>query len=284
MYDLSKLKLIASGGQADIYELDNDRILRVLRNPEDKTFALAEFSVMKTLKKMGKEVPMVYEFINVEDKAAIVMERIYGETMLIHMKKKPHKIFTQVKKLASLQIESAGSAKGLNLTSIKQRARHLISKSEMLDSQMKKFVMDIIDELPEGEDICHGDFHPGNIIISEDKYYVIDWFGVTSGRRLSDIAHTFILLRNTPKIESMSKLEHLITSTVGNLISGRYISNCNKIEHFDWSEFSKWLIVRAAERVYYGMPSEKANLIRFIKKCMEADKAKISSNKWWRML
>ena len=284
MYDLSMLKLIASGGQADIYELDNDRILRVLRNPEDKTFALAEFSVMKTLKKMGKEVPMVYDFVNVEGRAAIVMERIYGETMLIQMKKNLYKLFAQVKKLASLQIESAGSAKGLNLTSIKQRARHLISKAEMLDSEMKKFVIDIIDELPDGEDICHGDFHPGNIIISGDKYYIIDWFGVTAGRKLSDIAHTFILLKNTPKIENISKMEHLITKTIGNRIAGSYISNCNKIEPFEWSEFSKWMVVRAAERVFYGMPSEKANLIRFIRKSMEADKSKISSNLWWKML
>jgi len=284
MYNLSVLKLIASGGQADIYELDNDRILRVLRNPEDKTFALTEFEVMKTLKKMGKEVPVVYDFVNVEGKAAIVMERIYGETMLIQMKKKIYKLFAQVKKLASLQIESAGSAKGLNLISIKQRATHLISKAEMLDSEMKKFVIDIIEELPEGEDICHGDFHPGNIIISEDKYYIIDWFGVTAGRKLSDIAHTFILLKNTPKIENISKMEHFITKTIGNRIAGSYISNCNKIEPFEWSEFSKWMVVRAAERVFYGMPSEKANLIRFIRKSMEADKSKISSELWWKML
>lgn len=284
MYDLSKLKLIASGGQADIYELDNDKILRVLRNPQDKTYAMTEFYVMKTLEQNGKEVPKVYEFINVDNKPAIIMQKIYGETMLFQMKKKPYQLFSQVKKLASLQIEISGSAKDLNLTPIKQRARYLISKVEMLDSEMKKFIIDVIDELPEGNDICHGDFHPGNIIISEYKYYVIDWFGVTSGRKLSDIAHTFILMKNTPKIESVSKMEHFITSTVGNLISGRYISNCNKIEHFDWSEFSKWMIVRAAERLYYGIPSEKANLISFIKKCMEADKSKVSLDKWWKLL
>lgn len=39
-YDLSCLKLLARGGQADIYEIDESRILRVLRNPDPEDFAL----------------------------------------------------------------------------------------------------------------------------------------------------------------------------------------------------------------------------------------------------
>lgn len=37
-YNLKDLRLIAQGGEADIYDIENNKILRVLRNPKGKTF------------------------------------------------------------------------------------------------------------------------------------------------------------------------------------------------------------------------------------------------------
>lgn len=54
MYELSKLKLLARGGQAEIYEIDSDKILRVLMNKEYAEQMKAEFSIMQKLKDKGK--------------------------------------------------------------------------------------------------------------------------------------------------------------------------------------------------------------------------------------
>jgi hypothetical protein len=34
--------------------------------------------------------------------------------------------------------------------------------------------------------------------------------------------------------------------------------------------FSKWVLIKAAERTYYGLPSEKRRLQIFIAKCVDA--------------
>ena len=284
MIELRNLKLLAQGGQADIYELGKDKVIRVLRNIEDEEYLKTEMTIMKSLKEKNKAVPKVYEYLKIEGRPSIIMERLYGDTMLTDMKKKPLHILKQAEKLAKLHLEVADSAEGLGMISINDRADYLISKAEMLDNEIKKFVLNILEELPRGNDICHGDFHPGNIIITNEKYYVIDWFGATSGEKLSDIAHTYLLLRNTPKIPGISNFQNFIIGFSGSMISKRYIITCEKLYPFDWNKFSKWMVVRAAERVYYGMQAEKESLIKFLKECRKAQDSGMEPSNWWKLI
>jgi hypothetical protein len=285
MYNLSKLKLLARGGQAEIYEIDEEKVLRVLRNPEDEKYLKAEMSIMHALKAKGKDVPAVYEYLRVNDMPAIVIERIYGMTMLDDIKKNPIKLFKQAEKLANLHINIADSSTGLGLLSIKQRAAFLIPRAEMLNADSRAFALKVLEELEEGNEICHGDFHPGNILISNGKYFVIDWFGATSGRKISDIAHTYLLLKIIPRIPGMSRFQYDIMKLFGRILADRYLKSCYKLSLFDWGELSRWMVVRAAERVFYGLPSEKAALIKFIEKCMVLSiSGSSNTDTWWKIL
>lgn len=284
MMELSNLKLLAQGGQAEIYELDKDKVIRVLRNINDEEHLKLEMSIMNSLKEKGKNVPKVYEYLKIEGRPSIIIERLYGDSMLDGIRKKPLQLLKQAEKLGKLHIEVAASAVGLDVVSINDRAAHLIPTSKKLDHEHEKFVLDILSELPRGNDICHGDFHPGNIIITRGQYYVIDWFGVTSGEKLSDIAHTYLLLRNTPQIPGINSFQNFVIGCSGSIISSRYLKICKKLYPFDWSEFSKWMVVRAAERLCYGMPSEKETLIKFIKECKEAQVSGIKPSSWWKFI
>jgi tRNA A-37 threonylcarbamoyl transferase component Bud32 len=284
MMELSNLKLLAQGGQAEIYELDKDKVIRVLRNINDEENLKLEMSIMNSLKEKGKNVPKVYEYLKIEGRPSIIIERLYGDSMLDGIRKKPLQLLKQAEKLGKLHIEVAASAVGLDVVSINDRAAHLIPTSKKLDHELEKFVLDILSELPRGNDICHGDFHPGNIIITRGQYYVIDWFGVTSGEKLSDIAHTYLLLRNTPQIPGINSFQNFAIGCSGSIISSRYLKICKKLYPFDWSEFSKWMVVRAAERLCYGMPSEKETLMKFIKECKKAQVSGIKPSSWWKFI
>ncbi|GKU24992.1 aminoglycoside phosphotransferase [Clostridium folliculivorans] len=284
MIELNKIKLLAQGGQAEIYELDNDKVIRVLRNVEEEEYLKAEMATMQALKKKNKAVPTVYEYTKINGRPSIIMERLKGDTMLDHIKKNPLQLFKYAEKLASLHVDTTSSVEGLVLILINDRAAHLIQKAEMLDDDVKKFVLDILKELPKGMDVCHGDFHPGNIMIVDNKYYVIDWFGATYGRKLSDIAHTYLILRNTPKIPGISKFQNYLIGISGSIISGKYLSALEKIQSIDYSEFSRWMVIRAAERVYYGMPFEKEALVNFLKRCMRAQSGGVNPDGWWKLI
>lgn len=55
---------------------------------------------------------------------------------------------------------------------------------------------DKIKNLPSGSNLCHGDFHPYNIIItSEKKAVIIDFANICKAPKEYDIARTYFLLK-----------------------------------------------------------------------------------------
>ena len=106
-YDIRLLKLLARGGQADIYEIDKERILRVIRDagPNEARMLRREFNLMAALYHSGAPVPKVYEFIEDDDLIAMSMQRINGKSMLQAMGKNLLKMKRTAKELARLHCE-----------------------------------------------------------------------------------------------------------------------------------------------------------------------------------
>jgi len=69
------VKLLATGRDADVFELSDDRVLRRYRNGRDAT---AEAAVMAHVHALGYPVPRVHAV----DHADLVLDRLYGPTML----------------------------------------------------------------------------------------------------------------------------------------------------------------------------------------------------------
>jgi serine/threonine protein kinase len=178
-YDLSSMKLLAQGGQADIYEIDKSKILRVLRSPDpnDGLFLLAERTIMTALRQQGVGVPEVYEYAEVNGLPALAMEKITGPSMLDKMLKNPFTMRSTAQELARLHCGFVGTSAVEGLADIKKRIDTLIDISTSIDEDDRAFVRAMLGDLPEGESLLHGDFHPGNILTSGINSYIIDWFG-----------------------------------------------------------------------------------------------------------
>ena len=75
-------RLIGSGRAADVYELDDDRVLRRYRVPFD---VREEVAVMMHLRAAGYPVPEIFD----ADGADLVMTRLRGTDMLADLTRRP---------------------------------------------------------------------------------------------------------------------------------------------------------------------------------------------------
>ncbi|MBN2852762.1 MAG: phosphotransferase [Clostridia bacterium] len=264
---LKNFKLFAQGCQAEIYLYEENKVLRVLRNPLDNELLLNEVVIMKSLSDTVVNVPEVFEFLTIEGRPAVVVERIYGDSMLTDLRKHPLSIFNKAEELASLHLSLAQNGSINNLKSVKARACFLTGNTDLLKPNMKAFIYDLIDELPEGSELCHGDFHPGNILQMDGKNYVIDWFGAYKGDLLSDVAHTYLILKNVPRFPGINPVQHAMMKFSGGLLASAYLKAFMKQRDIDWQRFSKWMVIKAAERISYGISAEKQRLITFVETC-----------------
>lgn len=283
VYDLKNLTCLAQGGEADVYDIGDGKILRVMRKTAGKALE-QQTQLMSVLEKQGICTPRVYAYTQVDGRPAQIMQKISGITMLQQMKRHPLGISKEIKNAARLHAQLLCIEPGGALHSIEDTMRYFTAKPPLVTQELRNFTLKIFDELPHEAALCHGDFHPGNILIQDGTDYIIDWTGAYRGHFVSDIAHSYLLMRHVPEIPGQSRVQKSVTRLAGAHIAQSYLKNMSKIEPFDWAQFSKWTVVMSFLRVYYGMPSERKKRIEYMVTCYELNKKSVPAAAWYRKI
>ncbi len=109
--------------------------------------------------------------------------------------------------------------------------------------------------------LCHGDFHPENIIVTKDgQYRVIDWLDAYRGDPMGDVARTYYLLsRGTSPNPKMSFFEKILLRIRPVLAEQyfRYYYRGEKIFEKDWLT---WQMIIQACRTREGITEELPRL------------------------
>ena len=87
--------------------------------------------------------------------------------------------------------------------------------------------------------VCHGDFHPLNVIVDGEAATVIDWTDAGLGDPMGDVARTALLLRVAGVATTAPALRTALRSTAPAL-SGMYLRAYRQIAPFDPTRFRLW--------------------------------------------
>ena len=281
---IESLPLVARGGQADIYDCGNGRIIRVPRRPQDYDRIRYEYAVYSLLSGSTVVAPRAYELVDVDGAPSIIMERIPGISMMEQIRKKPLTFRRQAVGLARMHLGLLKVSAESTLTSSRKQAHHCIGNSRSLPGGVKRALMEVLEQLPDGDFLCHGDFHPGNILHSGGRDYIIDWSGATKGNIGYDIAHTYILLRVVPRAPGISLLLYAVQKLLGKAMARIYLKTVLKSVSLPPGQLSLWVLIKAAERTYYGLPSEMKRLHTFINRSVQAKAAGNTTGEFYRWI
>jgi aminoglycoside phosphotransferase (APT) family kinase protein len=93
-------------------------------------------------------------------------------------------------------------------------------------------------EVPEPV-ICHGDFHPGNLLVEGDNVSVIDWTVGGIGDRHGDIARTAWLLR-LGAVMTENRAERVVLRALASRLSRAYLSRYRRELPVDAARLRLW--------------------------------------------
>ncbi len=188
-------KLIGVGNTASVYEWEEGKVLKLFNKDYPGKSIENEFHNAMAIREMNFKKPKAYEIISYKERKGIIYDRIEGESLL-----------EWVMKTGDLQ-ECARCMAKLHKAIIQNKISNVANYKDFLKYHIKNILLTLekqdeflqmIDKLPGGNVLCHGDFHPGNILISEGHGYVIDFMNVCHGNSLYDIARTVFLIAYTP--------------------------------------------------------------------------------------
>ena len=79
------------------------------------------------------------------------------------------------------------------LNKLKDKMNRKIAETDF-DATTRYDLHTRLESMPKHNKVCHGDFNPSNIIISEDGTpYILDWSHATQGNASADVARTYLL-------------------------------------------------------------------------------------------
>ncbi len=192
-------------------------------------------------------IPKIKSIEVVDGKWSIVMDYIEGETLSELMRKHPEKEDEYLELFVGLQ-RSVLSKRVPMLNKLKDKMQGRISEAK-LDATTRYDLHTRLDSLPKHYNLCHGDFHPSNIIITKDGTpYIIDWAHATQGNASADVARTYLMFYLEGKeqlAEKYLKLYCLKSDT-----AKQYVQ--------------KWIPIVAASRLTKAKPEEDEFLRRWI--------------------
>lgn len=185
------MTVIAKRKNKTIYR-DNDKTVKVFDKEYSKADVLNEALNQARIEETGLNIPKLLGVNMVDGKWAIVNEYIEGKTLSQLMEENPDKKDEYIELLVDLQME-VHSKKSPLLTKLKDKMNRKISLST-LDATTRYELHTRLEGMPKHNKVCHGDFNPSNIIISEDgRAYILDWSHATQGNASADVARTYLI-------------------------------------------------------------------------------------------
>jgi len=143
----------------------------------------------------GLPVPAVYGVRKLSDNAvALDMEYINGQPLIQQGMDRDERR-NAIHILVNLQCK----VHKIHATGLPNQAERLawkIKNTKHLDSPLKEKLLSLLTNLDDGSEcLCHGDFHPLNILYDRTKYWIIDWVDTTAGSPLADACRTYLIFK-----------------------------------------------------------------------------------------
>ncbi len=183
--------IIALSKNKTIYR-DGDKCIKLFNWEYSKADILNEALNQARVEETGIKMPKITEVTTIDGKWAIVSEYIDGKTLAELMNENPEKINEYLELLVNLQIEVQAHTCPL-LNKLKDKMNRKISQTT-LDATTRYELHTRLEGMPKHNKVCHGDFNPSNIIITnEGDAYIIDWAHATQGNASADAARTYLL-------------------------------------------------------------------------------------------
>lgn len=238
-------EVIATRPTKVIYR-DGEKAIKVFEPAHKPSDVLRESLNLALVSESGFCVPGLREIIRLEDKWAIVMDYIEGETMESLMRKNPERIDEYMERFVDIQLDMHRYS-GIGLKNMHEKMHGKIRTSG-LDATTRYDLHARLDSIEQHQKLCHGDFNPSNVIITpENKACVLDWSHAMCGNASADAAKTYMMF-------CLSGDETL---------AEKYINLFCKKSDTARQYVEKWLSILAASRLGKNKEEEREFLQRW---------------------
>jgi Ser/Thr protein kinase RdoA (MazF antagonist) len=186
---------IGEGGSADIHAWAPGRVVKLFKPGIDPGTSRHEAQMTRAAFAAGLPAPQVFDEVTVDGRFGVVLSRLDGPTLL------------QLVKAGALTREQTGAILAALALAVHRTPPpacamsvrkwvHVLSREpgHLLPQHLVPGVFTLLKRLPPEDGLCHGDLHPGNVIMTAEGPRLIDWTFMRRAGGGLDLAHCHVSL------------------------------------------------------------------------------------------
>lgn len=131
---------------------------------------------------------------------------------------------------------------------LREKLERKLRAAKPLPERLRTAALEALEKMPEGDRLCHGDFHPGNILLSQPEPVIIDWIDSSIGNPLADVARTTILALGSAATNPSRSARWGVLAT-----HTLYLRRYFQLRSGGRDEYHRWLPIVAAARLSEGI-------------------------------
>jgi aminoglycoside phosphotransferase (APT) family kinase protein len=258
-----ELTKIAEGREAELFLLPDGRVLRLVRAgmPHAEERVRLEATALAAAADAGAPVPAVFERVTRDGRPGLVMERLDGRDLLTLVTSRPWLLPTVARRTGRLHAELHRVQGPEALPALREWIAARLGESDAVPPNLREEAVRVLAGLPDGDRLCHGDFHPGNVIAASHRTTVVDWTNATRGDPVGDVARTWVVLEFSPLPPGASDVGRMLARIGrGSLLRG-YMRAYMRGSKLEAGRLGPWTRVRAIERLTQEIPGERDALL-----------------------
>jgi Ser/Thr protein kinase RdoA (MazF antagonist) len=251
---------IGFGRMADVYALDDARVVKLFHEWVSPDAIEREARITAAVHGAGAPAPQVYERIEIDGRRGIIFERLDGVLLGTYLETHPWRARWAGRRMADLH-HATHQACVHDLPSQRERLRWKIEHADPLPDLLRAAALAALERLPEGDAVCHSDFHPENIIVTRRGMTIIDWIDATRGHPLADVARSALLLEIGESPQPLPRLARWLENAVRRALLNGYLARYLELSGADRADLDAWALPVAAARLSERIPQETARVL-----------------------
>jgi aminoglycoside phosphotransferase (APT) family kinase protein len=257
---------IGLGRTAEVFALGDSDVVKLLRPGFLEKLVEEEATVAARVDAAGVAAPHFKGRTRIEGRPGVVFQRVAGPSMLDLLGRRPLEIDRLARRFAELHAAMHDAA-GAGLSDQKASLRWAMDyAAPNLPAGSQAAALARLDALPGGTALCHGDMHPGNVIMAASGPVVIDWMTARNGNPTADVARTLFLLRDAAVPGHMSRVQSGLLGLMRRRLTAVYLRHYRTLRSIDSAELAAWRLPILAARLAEDIEAEKPGIQAMIRR------------------
>lgn len=167
--------------------------MKLYKPTAPKRSPFREAAILTAIEAHGLPAPIVHSVRQIGDRWGVLMSRVegpsFGEAMT-----QAGTMPARLSRMAQLQLQIHNNP-ATHFASLKTRLAANIRQAPVLSAPRRSALLAELAAMPDGDRLCHGDFHPYNIMGPIGCEAVIDRLDASRGEPAADVCRSYILIR-----------------------------------------------------------------------------------------